>query len=89
MQLVLCGDFLQLPPVTRDRCMKFAFEAKSWRQCIEHEIILTKVFRQENQTLVNLLNELRIGKCSKSSEDLLRSRIRTQLDTSGNELRNS
>jgi ATP-dependent DNA helicase PIF1 len=56
IQLVLSGDFAQLPPVP-DRDTKtgkqmevaFAFEAKSWGRCIERQVVLKKVFRQRNQ----------------------------------------
>ena len=34
IQLVLCGDFLQLPPVSRDP--KFCFESESWNACVPH-----------------------------------------------------
>jgi ATP-dependent DNA helicase PIF1 len=50
IQLVITGDFFQLPPVTeRGREAKFAFEAESWSRCIEHTIKLTTVFRQKDQ----------------------------------------
>lgn len=40
IQLILCGDFLQLPPVSKDRQMKFAFEAESWSRCIKESVVL-------------------------------------------------
>jgi len=54
IQLVLCGDFLQLPPVPdRERGVQvpstFAFDAKSWRKCVPKPVFLKKVFRQKNQ----------------------------------------
>lgn len=50
IQLVITGDFFQLPPVgEKGRESKFAFEAKSWNQCISHTIELTNVFRQKDQ----------------------------------------
>ena len=32
LQLVLTGDFLQLPPVSVDRGGQFAFEVAAWRE---------------------------------------------------------
>jgi len=50
IQLVITGDFFQLPPVPDGpREMKFAFEAESWSRCIQHTIKLTNVFRQKDQ----------------------------------------
>lgn len=50
IQLVITGDFFQLPPVpdrdTRDT--KFAFEAATWNTSIDHTIGLTEVFRQKD-----------------------------------------
>lgn len=50
IQLVITGDFFQLPPVSDGpRGTKFAFEAESWSRCIQHTIKLTNVFRQKDQ----------------------------------------
>jgi ATP-dependent DNA helicase PIF1 len=50
IQLVITGDFFQLPPVPDGgREAKFAFEAESWTHCIEHTIKLSSVFRQKDQ----------------------------------------
>ncbi|MEX1087459.1 MAG: AAA family ATPase, partial [Candidatus Paceibacterota bacterium] len=32
MQVVFVGDFFQLPPVSRERQMQFAFRSNAWRQ---------------------------------------------------------
>lgn len=50
IQLVITGDFFQLPPVPdRDsRDAKFAFEAATWNTSIDHTIGLTEVFRQKD-----------------------------------------
>lgn len=70
IQLVVSGDFCQLPPVPdRDKNgismpAIFAFEAKSWRRCIPRPVVLTKVFRQKEQGFVDMLNLLRWGKTS-------------------------
>lgn len=55
MQLVLSGDFCQLPPVP-DRDARgapipatFAFDAECWDECVGKPICLKKVFRQKDQ----------------------------------------
>lgn len=45
IQLVVTGDFFQLPPV--GSAAKFAFEAREWKSCINHTVNLTQVFRQK------------------------------------------
>ncbi|KND04641.1 uncharacterized protein SPPG_00357 [Spizellomyces punctatus DAOM BR117] len=70
VQLVICGDFLQLPPVSKNA--RYAFEATSWGNCVKRTIQLNHVFRQRDSTFVNLLNEMRIGVVSPESEKVLR-----------------
>lgn len=50
IQLVITGDFFQLPPVPDHnvRDAKFAFEAATWNTSIDHTIGLTEVFRQKD-----------------------------------------
>lgn len=51
IQLVITGDFFQLPPVPdgqKSRDVKFAFDAATWNMSIDHTIGLTEVFRQRD-----------------------------------------
>lgn len=74
IQLVVTGDFFQLPPVaTGGATAKFAFEAKEWRNCIHHTVNLTQVFRQKETEFVDMLNEMRFGKLSLKSIQRFRS----------------
>lgn len=64
IQLVLTGDFFQLPPVEKvadTRKMKFAFDADCWRKCGLRVIQLTHVYRQRDNTFVEMLNDIREG----------------------------
>lgn len=50
-QLVVTGDFFQLPPVTKGREEPFfAFESEAWKTAIEHTVNLTRVFRQKDNS---------------------------------------
>ena len=49
IQLVITGDFFQLPPVPDyGKISKFSFDAATWNTSIEHTIGLTQVFRQKD-----------------------------------------
>lgn len=50
IQLVITGDFFQLPPVPENgkKEAKFAFDAATWNTVIDHTIGLTQVFRQKD-----------------------------------------
>lgn len=74
VQLLLCGDFLQLPPVEKDstKSYTYAFESGSWETCVNICIQLKKVFRQiGDDTFVNLLNEIRVGNLTQNALQLL------------------
>lgn len=54
IQLVVTGDFFQLPPVTKSAQPVFAFEVKAWSQVIHHTVNLTQVFRQKDTSKFSL-----------------------------------
>jgi len=67
IQLVITGDFFQLPPVpegNQKRDVKFAFDAATWSMSIDHTIGLTEVFRQRDPEFAAMLNEMRLGRIS-------------------------
>ncbi|KAJ2988567.1 hypothetical protein NUW54_g9077 [Trametes sanguinea] len=69
IQLVVTGDFFQLPPVTKSGEEPFfAFESEAWKRCIDHTVTLTQVYRQKDTHFVELLNELRKGTISSSAQ---------------------
>lgn len=57
IQIILSGDFLQLPPVKSEN---FCFEAFSW-EIIEETFYFDKIIRQNDMHLQNILNNIRIG----------------------------
>ncbi|XP_059151761.1 ATP-dependent DNA helicase PIF1-like [Physella acuta] len=64
IQLILCGDFLQLPPVTgpgEDR--KFCFQSEAWQKSIDVTMHLTDVKRQSDKKFIDLLQQIRKGLC--------------------------
>lgn len=55
IQLIVTGDFFQLPPVVKGGQVKFAFEAQTWSECIPRTFNLTKVFRQKDQGIMQII----------------------------------
>ena len=80
IQLVLCGDFLQLPPVTKGLSGealipgRFAFESPAWKKARLLPVVLNKIERQTDTAFQKLLNECRIGEPSAETLALLKSR---------------
>lgn len=75
VQLVLSGDFLQLPVVKNDR---FIFESDVWSKIItkENTIILDEIIRQSDIVFQTVLNEVRVGKISEKTREILLSRVK-------------
>uniref|UniRef100_A0A1B0B7Q8 ATP-dependent DNA helicase PIF1 n=1 Tax=Glossina palpalis gambiensis TaxID=67801 RepID=A0A1B0B7Q8_9MUSC len=70
IQLILCGDFLQLPPVTKRnptlgnvdaQQQRFCFQSNAWEKCIEFVFELKDVHRQSDPEFIKILNHIRIG----------------------------
>lgn len=62
IQLVLAGDYHQLPPVSRNSATrKFCFEAHSWGSCVQNSIELKTVFRQSDSDFIDILGRIRAG----------------------------
>jgi ATP-dependent DNA helicase PIF1 len=57
MQIVLGGDFLQLPCINGSFC----FTGKAWDECNFTIICLTKILRQSNKDFQDCLNRARFG----------------------------
>lgn len=74
IQLVVTGDFFQLPPVPEgsNREAKFSFAAETWNTAIQHTILLTHVFRQRDPEFASMLNEMRLGNLSTKTIEAFR-----------------
>ena len=60
LQVVLCGDFFQLPPVSSSSDTKrFAFAASAWKQADFAMCYLETQYRQNDVTFSDILNQLR------------------------------
>ncbi len=76
LQLILCGDFYQLPPVSKDFTTgsRFAFESPAWAAAKLTPVLLSRIERQTDQAFQKLLNEARVGRLSEESIQTLKSR---------------
>lgn len=80
VQVVFCGDFFQLPPVgdhgelNRD---KFAFMSPAWVDANPVICYLTEQYRQTDSALNQILDQIRAGRISSSTIDMLKSATRS------------
>lgn len=81
IQLIFCGDFYQLPPVgvsTEDPDnSRFCFESDSWFATFpkENHIQLKQIFRQSDPVYCQVLNQVREGRITRRTDEILRSRV--------------
>ena len=75
MQIVLVGDFFQLPPVTKGiQLPSFAFESDIWKQLRLAICYLTTQFRQDDAQLEQILASIRDGSVDQDTVDTLMER---------------
>jgi len=80
IQLVLAGDFCQLPPVSAAPT-KFVFEGATWSALIDETHNLTQIVRQKDPVFQRILTEARMGALSPESITILESRKRLDWQT--------
>lgn len=78
IQVVLCGDFFQLPPVSRhsEASGKFAYEAAAWNEADFKICYLEEQFRQSDLAMIRILNDIRERRVSIETKELLLTRYR-------------
>ena len=89
LQVILCGDFFQLPPVIkRDPTgikpkQKFIFECPEFYQTIKDREVLNETFRQTQTIFVELLGRLRKNQLTDADIDILKSRVDADVSKMG------
>ncbi len=78
IQMVLIGDFFQLPPVSQDGNVDFCFLSDAWQNGDFKMFELTEVFRQSDLQFIQLLNNIRHA--ALNEEDILLLQHRQAVD---------
>lgn len=76
MQLILCGDFLQLPCINDSFC----FESKEWNNVIQHSVYLDQIIRQDDNVFQKCLSNIRISNIISETKSILDSCIGKNLN---------
>lgn len=72
IQILLFGDFFQLPPVNSKN---FCFESNLWQEANIKTFILKETFRQKNERFINLLDNIRHGFINEDDKKILEIRL--------------
>ncbi len=85
IQVVLCGDFFQLPPVSREGepQTRFIYSSEAWREGKFAVCYLSEQFRQKDESVLSILSEIRTGEVSDDAREALRSRYNVRGDGKG------
>lgn len=76
MQVVLSGDFFQLPPIVTDgRKTELIHKSKSWQELDLKVCYLLREYRQTDPELLHILEEIREQRVSQESIKMLASRL--------------
>ena len=84
VQVILSGDFFQLPPVSREQLPnreKFAFMASIWVESQLKVCYLTEQFRQKESLLSDLLSSIRSQDIHQDIVDLLQEKVNENDDS--------
>ncbi len=82
MQIVLCGDFFQLPPVHRqgEQPAYFAYQSNIWKKMNLKVCYLSEQHRQNDDSYLSLLNDIRGNCVEDDSLQYLRDRYKKDID---------
>lgn len=77
LQVVLVGDFFQLPPISRggEERARFAFQSDSWRELDPMVCYLTEQHRQDDLEFLSVLSAIRSGRYNVEHRKHLESRV--------------
>jgi ATP-dependent DNA helicase PIF1 len=89
MQVILVGDFFQLPPIGTDGepdTEKFCFESPIWNSVFkpENHIELKTIFRQKDPVYIDILMQVRNGIISDENKKILQQYLNREYDTEKN-----
>ena len=77
IQVISCGDGLQLPPVRTDPRTGYDwfFDAKVWAEAGFQTVELTTIRRQDERDFADALSRFRVGEINRRVADVLRPRV--------------
>ncbi len=76
MQVIMCGDFFQLPPVMKgENTAKFVTESDIWRDMYLQICYLDEQYRQSDRAFLRVLNDIRANEVNETTVEYLSERL--------------
>jgi len=80
VQVIISGDFFQLPPVSREpKEKRFAWQSPSWKDLDLKTCYLNEKYRQDDDVLIQILDEIRSGVVSDATHEIFKQRFNKDL----------
>jgi ATP-dependent exoDNAse (exonuclease V) alpha subunit len=82
IQVIMSGDFFQLPPINRgdSRAGGFVVNSKVWQELDPTICYLEEQYRQDDEELLDILNALRAGELNRGHAEKLLARVGVEPD---------
>ncbi|MDB5244467.1 MAG: ATPase [Parcubacteria group bacterium] len=74
LTVILVGDFFQLPPVSRDKSVQFAYTSLTWKDLNPLNCYLTEQYRQDDGVFLDVLSAIRRGEVEELHHEELMAR---------------
>lgn len=68
IQIILSGDFFQLPPV---KSKGYIFNSDVWEMCITKTVLLDQIYRQVDQKFIQLLEHVKVGNVTDEDVEII------------------
>jgi hypothetical protein len=79
MQVVLTGDFFQLPPISKNGVRRFVWQTDAWGRLNPKVCYISERHRHNDDDLIRLLDEMRSNDISELSYEVLQNCMNCQL----------
>lgn len=82
IQLVVCGDFFQLPSINNgmEEKVEFAYNSPVWKKARLKVCYLEKQYRQDDKEFIDILNDIRSSKVSAKTLEKINTRLNKNID---------
>lgn len=82
IQLVVCGDFFQLPPINDgiEEKSQLAYNSPVWRKARFKVCYLEKQYRQDDKEFINILNDIRSNRATAKTLEKINTRLNQNID---------
>ena len=82
IQVVVCGDFFQLPPINDgiEEESQLAYNSPAWKKARFKVCYLKKQFRQDDKDFISILNDIRNNKANTKTLERIKMRLNKNID---------